>query len=62
MGAIIGDSWWGAFKTISWMMLVYATGMAIVAVGAVESLNISALYELPRQVICLTLKRISNFL
>lgn len=43
VGAIIGDSWWGAFKTIAWMLLVYAAGIGIVAVGAIESLNISAL-------------------
>lgn len=43
VGGIIGDSWWGAFKTIAWMLLVYAAGIAVVAVGAVESLNISAL-------------------
>ncbi|XP_037045442.1 peptide transporter family 1-like isoform X2 [Bradysia coprophila] len=43
VGGIVGDSWWGAFKTICWMLLVYAAGIAIVAVGAIESLNVSAL-------------------
>lgn len=43
VGGIIGDSWWGAFKTISWMLLVYAAGIVIVAVGAIKSLNIPAL-------------------
>lgn len=43
VGAIIGDSFWGAFKTIAWMMLVYSAGIGIVAVGAIESINISAL-------------------
>lgn len=43
VGAIIGDSWWGAFKTIAWMLLVYSAWTAIVAVGAIESINFSAL-------------------
>lgn len=43
VGAIIGDSYWGAFKTITWMLLVYSAGTGIVAVGAIDSINISAL-------------------
>lgn len=54
VGAIIGDSWWGAFKTISWMLLVYSAGIVVVAVGAIESLNVSALWVqniIPNQII-----------
>lgn len=40
VGAIIGDSWWGAYKTISLMMVVYACGMAIISIGAIEALNL----------------------
>ncbi|KAJ6640921.1 Peptide transporter family 1 [Pseudolycoriella hygida] len=40
IGAIIGDSWWGAYKTISLMMVVYSLGITIVSVGAIEALNL----------------------
>lgn len=43
VGGIIGDSWLGTFKTIAWMLLVFSAGIAIVAFGAIESINISAL-------------------
>lgn len=43
VGAVIGDNWWGAYKTIAWMLLVYSVGAAIVALGAIESINFSAL-------------------
>lgn len=40
IGAVIADSWWGAYKTISLMMVVYSCGVAILSVGAIEALNL----------------------
>lgn len=40
IGAVIGDSWWGAYKTIAFMMVVYSCGISIVSLGAIESLNL----------------------
>ncbi|KAG4071714.1 hypothetical protein HA402_011868 [Bradysia odoriphaga] len=40
VGAVIGDSWWGAYKTITLMMVVYSCGIAIVSLGAIETLNL----------------------
>lgn len=40
IGAVVGDSWWGAYKTISLTMVVYSCGIAIVSVAAIESLNL----------------------
>lgn len=37
IGAVVGDSWWGSYKTIAWMMVVYLFGTVIVSVGAIES-------------------------
>ncbi|XP_037045545.1 peptide transporter family 1-like isoform X2 [Bradysia coprophila] len=39
-GAIIADSWWGHFKTILWMSLVFAVGSVIVSVGSIEQLHL----------------------
>lgn len=41
-GAIIADSWWGKFKTIFWLSLVYAIGSTIVAVGSFEPWKLPA--------------------
>lgn len=43
VGAVIGDSWWGNFKTIAGMMVVYSFGLGIVTIAAVESLHLPAL-------------------
>lgn len=40
VGAIISDSWWGQFKTVAVMQLVYAIGGTIVSVGNIEPLNL----------------------
>jgi dipeptide/tripeptide permease len=41
-GAIIADSYLGIYKTITWMSLVFACGCFIIAVGAIEALNLPA--------------------
>lgn len=43
IGAIIADSWLGLFHTILWMILVFSIGNAVVAVAAVEVLNLPTL-------------------
>lgn len=40
-GAIISDSFLGKFKTILYLSLVYALGSAIVAIGAIPTVNLS---------------------
>lgn len=40
IGAVVGDSWWGSYKTVASMMVVYLCGTVIVSFGAVESLNL----------------------
>lgn len=42
IGAIIADSWWGKFKTILWLSLVYVAGSIVVAIGAIEPWNMPA--------------------
>lgn len=44
VGAIIADSWWGHFKTILWMSLVFTAGSLIVSVGAIQLLNLPVVY------------------
>lgn len=44
VGAIIADSWWGHFKTILWMSLVFTVGSLIVSIGAIEMLNLPVVY------------------
>lgn len=41
-GAIIADSWWGKFKTIFYLSIVYASGSSVIAIGAVEPWNMPA--------------------
>lgn len=41
-GAIIADSWWGKFKTIFWLLIVYTFGVSIIAIGSVTSWNLPA--------------------
>lgn len=41
-GAIIADSWWGKFKTILWLSVVYVAGSSVIAIGAVEPWNMPA--------------------
>jgi proton-dependent oligopeptide transporter, POT family len=43
IGAIIADSWWGHYRTIFWMMVIYAVGALIVTVGSIELLNLPML-------------------
>lgn len=40
VGAIIADSWFGIYRTILSMTLVFAVGTAIVAFTAIELLNL----------------------
>lgn len=44
VGAIISDSWWGHYKTILRMTLVFTVGSAAVSIGAIEALNLPAVY------------------
>lgn len=39
-GGIIADSWWGKFKTIVILSIVYAVGSVIISLGAIESLKL----------------------
>jgi solute carrier family 15 (oligopeptide transporter), member 1 len=41
-GAIIADSWWGKFKTILWLSIVYCCGSTVIAIGAIEPWNLPA--------------------
>lgn len=41
-GGIIADSWWGKFRTILWLSIVYAVGSTVIAIGAVEVWNLPA--------------------
>ncbi len=41
-GAIIADSWWGRFKTIVILSIVYSIGSVLIAVGAIEPWNLPA--------------------
>jgi solute carrier family 15 (oligopeptide transporter), member 1 len=41
-GAIIADSWWGKFKTILWLSVVYCCGSTVIAIGAIEPWNLPA--------------------
>jgi dipeptide/tripeptide permease len=43
LGAIIADSWWGLFKTITWMSLVFSVGSVFVSLGAIEVLQLPTL-------------------
>ncbi|CRK99882.1 CLUMA_CG013185, isoform A [Clunio marinus] len=42
-GAIVGDTWWGMFKTIAWMSIVYSLGNFVVALAAIQPLNLPTL-------------------
>lgn len=44
VGSIIADSWWGHYKTILRMTLVFTVGSAAVSIGAIEALNLPAVY------------------
>lgn len=46
IGAIIADSWWGHFKTLLWMSLVFTIGSVIVSIGAIEILNLPVVYAI----------------
>lgn len=39
-GAIIAESWFGMFKTVALMSLVYSIGASLVSFGGIETLNI----------------------
>lgn len=41
VGAIIADSWWGHFKAIIWMQLIFSIGATILSIGNIEPLNLS---------------------
>lgn len=40
IGAIVADNWLGLYNTVISMSFVYAAGAALIAVGAVEPLNL----------------------
>lgn len=40
IGAIVADNWLGLYRTIISMSFVYAAGALLIAVGAVEPLNL----------------------
>jgi dipeptide/tripeptide permease len=42
IGAVIADSWWGRFKTIWILSIVYSIGSVLIAIGAIELLNLPA--------------------
>jgi solute carrier family 15 (oligopeptide transporter), member 1 len=39
-GAIIADSWWGKFRTILWLSIVYVSGSTVIAIGGDYLMNI----------------------
>jgi solute carrier family 15 (oligopeptide transporter), member 1 len=39
-GSIIADSWWGAWKTLVWMALVFTAGAMMLAVGTIDVLHL----------------------
>lgn len=41
-GAVIADSWFGKFKTIFWLLIVYAIGISIIAIGSFKVWNLPA--------------------
>lgn len=41
-GAIIADSWWGKFKTIFWLLVIYTIGISIIAIGSFKVWNLPA--------------------
>jgi dipeptide/tripeptide permease len=43
VGAIVADSWLGMLRTLLWTSLVYSVGSLIIAVGAIEPLNLPTL-------------------
>lgn len=42
LGAIVADSWWGRYRTILYLSIVYMIGSSIVALGAVPHLRLPA--------------------
>lgn len=42
LGAVLADSFWGKFKTIFLLSIVYAMGSTVVAIGSVEQWNLPA--------------------
>lgn len=40
LGAIIADRFWGKLKTVFWLLIIYAVGSSIIAVGSVASWNL----------------------
>lgn len=51
IGAIIADSWWGKFHTILWLSIVYVVGSGVVALGAIETWNMPAVYAITKTII-----------
>jgi proton-dependent oligopeptide transporter, POT family len=41
IGAIVADSWWGQFKTIIVMQVIYFVGAVTTSVGNIEPLGVS---------------------
>lgn len=41
-GAILADSYWGKFRTIFWLSIVYAAGSTITAIGSFEAWGLPA--------------------
>lgn len=40
LGSIIADSWWGQFKTLVWMALVFTSGALMIAVATIDELHL----------------------
>lgn len=40
LGSIIADSWWGQFKTLVWMALVFTTGAMTIAIATIDELHL----------------------
>lgn len=40
IGAIIAESWWGLYNTVSWMSIVGASGFVILTVASIETINL----------------------
>lgn len=39
-GSVIADSWWGQFKTLFWMSIVFAAGAIVIAIGTIDAFSL----------------------
>ncbi|KAG5683393.1 hypothetical protein PVAND_012678 [Polypedilum vanderplanki] len=44
LGAILGDSYWGLYKTLTIMSLVFAAGSGIISISGIELLHLPVIY------------------